>query len=758
MFDKTERISIALITTIILVLTSGFGSVVLAQATESTLLEEITVTAQRREQSRLEIPSALSVITGDAIQQRVIETSHELELSIPGLNFMSVSGTSQVTLRGVGTSYSGPALGNSVALYIDDAYIANQVGAIEIFYDVNRVEVLKGPQPTLYGRNATGGAIQYLTNRPSLDGREAYVEAGYAELDTLEFEGMFNQPLGDNFALRVSGKSWDRGTGHVRNVVNGDKITGENDHKRIRTQLLFQPNEQFRAIGKYEYSHDKGDEPLRRQNATGLLCRYCVGGDDGNSLGWYQTNQTPQDTIDQNVINTWGPNALGGGSLKRNRKIHHATLNMDYEFNDTWKLSSITQYREINATGGQDQDASTADSINAWTKAPGIDYKSFTQELRIATDSDARFNFTAGFVYGEDDNQFSFGVGGSDPADELGGFSYNLFQLSVDNFDDIKSYSVYAEGYFDVIENLTLTVGGRYTDDKVTHRWANSSTAGNGTQTEKFDKFTPRVALNYQNDWGSFYASYSQGFKAGGFNSPAFGMQTRIEPEKIDAFEVGAKLTPWDNVTIDLAVYHYDWDNMQVAVIDTSGGGIAQENAAKAEIDGFEFGIKWAANEMVTLGLAGAFLDGEFTDFTNASIFVPVSTITPGARGLVKVASDVTGHRTTMTPDTSITADMNIAFPISGSWSGNFSVLAAYTSDYDMITAGGGPAQLAVQDDYTIVNLGLMVENESGISLQVYADNLTDEKYLFESQTTTDGGYQGVQFPRVVGFRARKTW
>ncbi len=111
-----------------------------------------------------------------------------------------------------------------------------------------------------------------------------------------------------------------------------------------------------------------------------------------------------------------------------------------------------------------------------------------------------------------------------------------------------------------------------------------------------------------------------------------------------------------------------------------------------------------------------------------------------------------------MTPDTSITADMNVAFPINGSWSGNFNVLAAYTSDYDMITAGGGPAQLAVQDDYTIVNLGLMVENESGISLQVYADNLTDEKYLFESQTTTDGGYQGVQFPRVVGFRARKTW
>jgi iron complex outermembrane receptor protein len=760
MFDKFERSLIALITPILFVFISGFGSAALAQTSESSergnVLEEVTVTAQRREQSVMDIPAALSVVTGDDIRQRLIKTSHDLELSVPGLNFMSVSGTSQVTLRGVGTSYSGPALNNSVALYIDDAYISNQVGAIEIFYDMNRVEVLKGPQPTLYGRNATGGAIQYLSNRPNLDRPEGYAEAGLAELDTFEFEGAWNQPLGESWALRVAAKYWDRGEGHVTSIVNGDKITGENEHQRIRAQLLFQPNEQLSMVGKYEYTHDKGDEPLRRQNATGLLCRYCVGGDDGDALGWYETAQTPQDIVDLNIIEGWGRNPIAADTLKRDRKVDHFALNIDWAFNDAWKLTSVTLYREIRGNGGQDQDANAINALSAFAaKTPddgpdGIVYQSFTQEFRIASDSDSPLNWTFGVVYGEDDNQFAFGVGGD---------AWNPLQASVTNLDDITSWAVYAEGYWDITDKTTLTFGGRYTDDKVTHSWKDSTFAADGSQTAKFDQFTPRLALNYRADWGSFYASYSQGFKAGGFNSPGFSEQGMVEPEDIDAYEIGAKLTPADNIMIDLALFHYKWDNLQVAIIDTSGGGIHQQNAANAEIDGFEFGIRWAASEMVTLGLASAFLDGEFTDFTDASVFIPEHFFEPGARGLRGgQVMDLTGHRLPMTPDTSVSADMNVAFPMGDNWNGQFNIIAAYTSDYDMIVGAGGPAQLTIQDSFTVVNLSLVFESQSGIGLQLYVDNATDEEYLFESQTTTDGGYQGVMFPRVIGARARYTW
>ncbi len=323
----------------------------------------------------------------------------------------------------------------------------------------------------------------------------------------------------------------------------------------------------------------------------------------------------------------------------------------------------------------------------------------------------------------------------------------------------MKSYFVFAEGYWYINDKTTLTFGCRYTEDKVTHSWKTPQTAPLASQTEKFDNFTPRLAINYRDDWGSFYASYSQGFKAGGFNSPAFGEQTRVEPEEIDAFEVGAKLTPRNNIVIDLALFHYKWDNLQVAVISTSEGGIRQQNAANAEINGFEFGIRWAANEMVTLGFASTFLDGEFTDFEDAQVFIPASFFDPGARGLVGGQKmDLTGHRTPNTPETSLSADMNVAFGVGDNWNGQFNILAAYTSDYDMIVGAGGPAQLTIQDSFTVVNLSLMMESQSGIGLQLYVDNATDEEYLFESQTTTDGGYQGVAFPRIIGVRARYTW
>jgi iron complex outermembrane recepter protein len=728
------------------------------------MLEEIIVTAQRREQSVLDIPAALAVISGDQIRDQLLTTSHALELSTPGLTFHSVSGTSQVTLRGVGTGYAGPALGNSVALYTDDSYVSNQVGAIEVFYDMERVEVLKGPQPTLYGRNATGGTIQFISNKPNLDAVSGYIEGSFAELETVEFEGAFNLPLGDTVALRVAGKSWDRGEGHVKNINTGEKITGLNDHKRLRAQLLFQPSDQFSAVFKYEYGVSKGDDPLRRQNATGDLCFWCVGGDDGNALGWYETDQTPIPVTDQGVIDGFGYNPIAGGTLERRMTLDVFALNMDWAINDVWTVSSRTQYRDIYSGGGQDQDANFIDHQAAFSAVnpegpDGIVYQSFTQELRIASDSGGRFDVTAGVFYEEDDNQFAFGVGGQ---------LFNARGFDVTNFDDIESYAVFVEGYFNMTENLTLTVGGRYTDDKVTHGVKHLYPGQDVSHFDKFDKFTPRVALNYRADWGSVYASYSKGFKAGGYNSPNFGAVEPVKEESIDAYEIGAKLTPADNIQIELAAFHYDWEDLQIAIIDTGSLGISQENAAGAEIDGFEAAIRWAGSQMVSVGLSYAYLDGKYLDYGNASGFVPRSTVDadgdgvaddPSAKGLTRSSLNYTGTRTAQTPENSFAADLTVEFPITGEWSGRFVAIASYSDEYDMIPGAGGPVRLTVQDDFTVVNLTLDIENQqSGLGLQLYVENATDEKYLFESQTTNHGGYQGVQFPRIVGVRIRKTW
>lgn len=731
---------------------------------ENSAMDEIIVTAQRKEQSVLDIPSALDLVTGEQIRDQLLTTSHALELSTPGLTFHSVSGTSQVTLRGVGTGYSGPALGNSIALYVDDSYISNQVGAVEVFFDMDRVEVLKGPQSSLYGRNATGGAIQFLTNKPTLDAAEGHVEMGYAELETTEFDGVINLPLNDKFAVRLAGKLWDRAEGHVTNINTGDKITGYNKHTRLRGQLLYQPNDDFSAIFKYEDGSSQGDEPLRRQNAIGTNCTYCTDGVDGSTLGWYETNQTPLAVSDVNTIREQGMNPMGGNSMRRDTTHEVFALNMDWAINDAWTLVSRTQLREVVSMGGQDQDASPIDYQTAFSaKSPnepdGIVYESLTQELRLVSDLDGPFNVTGGLAYVKDDNQFAFGLGGD---------IYNAAKYSVTNFDDIESLAVYAEVYYDMTDRMTLTLGGRYTDDEVIHGVKYLFEGQDVSHGDKFNKFTGRMALNYRADWGSVYASFNKGFKAGGYNSPNFGAVERVEPEEIETFEVGAKWMVRDNLSVDLALFSYDWENLQIAIIDTGSLGISQENAAGAKIDGFESSLRWAPSEMVEIGLGYSYIDGEYVDYGNASGFMAKAKVDadgdgvaddPTLRGMVKTSWSLTGHRTSQTPKNSFSADIKVNFPVAAEWNGKFVALAAYTDSYDMIPGAGGPEQLTIQPEKTVVNLTLDLVNENlGVGVQLFVDNATDEKYLFESQTTNYGGYQGVQFPRVFGARLRKSW
>ena len=147
-------------------------------------LEEVVVTAQRREQSIMEVPIAVTLVSGQQLETFNLEVSHDLQFLVPGVTFAASSSTSQITLRGVGTGYSGPGLSNSVSVYTDESYVSQQVGSNQLFYDMASVQVLKGPQGTLYGRNTTGGAMLYATNDPDLEGYSGYVQAGVAELET----------------------------------------------------------------------------------------------------------------------------------------------------------------------------------------------------------------------------------------------------------------------------------------------------------------------------------------------------------------------------------------------------------------------------------------------------------------------------------------------------------------------------------------------------------------------------------------------
>ena len=230
------------------------------------------------------------------------------------------------------------------------------------------VQVLKGPQGTLYGRNTTGGAMLYATNNPDLDGYSGYVQAGVAELDTTELEGAVNIPLGSTVAVRLAGKYNDRGEGHVTNVLNGSEIGGEKE-TGFRAKVLWQPSDRLSLVAKYEQleleSNDEGS--MRSQLGVGLQCFYCEDGAlDGAGLGFYETNQTPIAQSEQAVLANMGYQGIAGGTLRHQMEIDIQALNVDFDVTDNLTLSSYTQVRDMERNGGQDQDGRPYDALHAW--------------------------------------------------------------------------------------------------------------------------------------------------------------------------------------------------------------------------------------------------------------------------------------------------------------------------------------------------------------------------------------------------------
>ena len=715
-------------------------------------LEEVVVTAQRREQSIMEVPIAVTLVSGQELETFNLETSHDLQFLVPGVTFAASSSTSQITLRGVGTGYSGPGLSNSVSVYTDESYVSQQVGSNQLFYDMASVQVLKGPQGTLYGRNTTGGAMLYATNNPDLDGYSGYVQAGVAELDTTELEGAVNIPLGSSVAVRLAGKYNDRGEGHVTNVLNGSKIGGEKE-TGFRAKLLWQPSDRLSLVFKYEQleleSNDEGS--LRSQLGVGLECFYCDDGSlDGAGLGFYQTNQTPIAQSEQAVLTNVGYQAMAGGTLRHKMEIDIQALNVDFDVTDNLTLSSYTQVRDMERNGGQDQDGSPYDALHAWAgrfsedEKGGIQFESFTQELKLASKFDGSFNFVLGASYLDDDNEFTLGYMG-----EL--FGYALLGRTE---HDIESTSFYFDGSYELTDALTLTGGVRNTKDDQDLRSYFPIFGIDAPDSSSFSDTTYRVVLDYDvSDSLMVYGSFNTGFKSGGFNGSWFGPTPEVQPEEIDSFELGAKYAG-ERVSFEAAFFDYDWTNLQVAVLSNDAGGLTQENA-DAEMTGFEFSSTFRPTDNLSMGIAGTWLDGEYTTY-NASTHVPASTITPGARGFVgAVSEDLSGYRLANAPEFSLNGNITYNFPIGANFDADLSALVYYSDEYDMTPGASGIARIDKQDSMTIVNLNLTVRHSAGWQADLYVKNATDEEYYTEKTTQPQGAFGAPALPRVVGARIR---
>lgn len=581
------------------------------EASDAGLLEEVTVTAQRRAESLQEVPISVTVFSEEDLREAGVRIMSDIATRTPGFamgvfNF----GQPQLYIRGIGSNADGAGSDSSVVVFLDEVYIGRATAANIELYDLERFEVLRGPQGTLFGKNVIGGAMNLTTTKPT-DIFKAKFEVTGGDLSLIEGKGLVSGPLTDNIFGKFSFTTRKR-DGYIESV--DPTIAGEeySDLKTtgIRGGLRILASDTVEINLSADYSWDRYGAAGHR--LTGL--------DEASIL---PTGQFAYDPIAYaDVYNTFSD--LAGGY--QDRDVWGLMGRVEWEVANGM-FTSITALRGAEYEFNEDHVGSGFATTPILSVEAFIDEEvdQFTQEFRFnRVDFDDRLNWTVGFFYLDED------------IDRQEDSLIALFQprpLPRDvslQYNTTKSWSVFADATWSITDRFDLTLGGRYTDEKKDIRQVGTDGALGGivenydvTADESWDAFTPRGVLGYHiSDDAFIYASYSEGFKSGGFEglaATAIGASTPFDPEEAKAYEGGLK-TEWfeKRLRVNLAVYKTDYTDLQVLeriiTPDDPIGVVITKNAGKAKIKGaeIEFASQWG-----NFGLNGnyAYIDTETEEF-----------------------------------------------------------------------------------------------------------------------------------------------
>lgn len=554
-------------------------------------LEEIVVTAQRRSQSIQFTPLAISAFSGDDLAQRGKTVLADMGRDVPGLNVSQQGGSARITIRGIGFDSFSIGAEGAATFNVDGVVYSRQASALAGFYDVDRIEVLRGPQGTLYGRNATSGAINVITRRPSgtLEGFAALTLGNYS---TVNAEGGLGGPISDTISGRLSFNTQER-DGYGRNLVTGHDID-DRQSRAVRGQLLFEPSADLSILlsGDYYRQHD---------NSGGL-----------HVLG-------PGGEILVNPLDPTGPTipmpivglGLPGGGIPANRRdiagldpetkntFYGGLLDITYELNDAVSLRSLSAARFSRELFVNEVAPVGPTQLIATYRFQDSDQ--YTQEFQLNI-STARHNFVAGLFYldesidGRQPSPFNAVLFGG-PDTLLQGTQFGG-ELTTD------AAAVFAQDTYSVFDNFRVTVGGRYSwEKKKISDYNRLNLAEPFDINRPIDLSAPDTLQRVDDEtWSSFtpklgvevdlapqvmaYASYSKGFRSGSYNF-AQPTQPAVSPEKVAAYEAGIKSTLFEGrLRANASGYYYDYTNLQV--FKTFGVSLIQENAATARIYGAE--------------------------------------------------------------------------------------------------------------------------------------------------------------------------
>lgn len=684
----------------------AFADVASAQTTSSDALGEVVVTAQKREQNLQEVPLAVTAFNAESLQAQSVLSLTDLNSKVPNVVLAPVGAypyASAFFIRGLGFADVESTFEPSVGVEMNGVYLARNSGALQDFFDISSVEILRGPQGTLYGRNTIGGVVSVNTKTPepgapfSGDSQLTIGDHGRQEARLA-----LNVPLGDVFAARASilYKTYD---GFTRNAFL-NKDVGDNEVKAGRFTLVAKPNDVFDATLIADIDQERGAGASFRNAALPGNVYYDFSPDTGTTTPLFPAgNSNPSDpyTIYGNTptfaeLDTWGVSL---------------TMNLDTGIGT---LTSVTGFREFKDIVQSDYDASP---VNFFYALRDQTHEQFSQELRLASNGGGRLDYVVG-VYYLDQNY--------DITNTQGGAIYGGGTAAQIASQENRAYALFGQADYKLAEDLTLTLGGRYSYEEKTFTNRPLFFPVSRTYESNWDNFAPKIGLSYQaNDSVLFYGSYSEGFRSGGYNGRAasFTSAGPYNAEIVQSTEFGVKTDLFESrVRLNAAMFSSTYSDMQVGSQGLTSGGIYESivtNAGKAKIDGVEAEAIWSVGGGLLLNgnisLLNARFEENLTDFTSDGINNP----TDNSDLPLAFAPDVAGS-------------FGVTYTrLIGPGELKFNSNAVYMDD--IYTSGGlinRTSDVQVRPSHTLYDATLAYEADAGWRVAIWGKNLSNEEVI----------------------------
>ena len=669
------------------------------QANEPAALEEVVVTAQKRSENVQNIPVAVTAVSAESLTKQGSPNLQALQGSAPNVEINSSNAATGVAIRGIFSTNDGPQGDPAVAFHIDGVYLGRPQSTGGLIYDIQQVEVLRGPQGTLYGRNATAGAINIITNKPRFD-FEGAVGVEYGSYNQYGVNGMVNIPIGDKIATRLAMRT-QKHDGYAADGKSEDQ-----NSRAYRGEVLVKPTDALSILLSADYDLRKGVGPAA-----------------------YKLGVTGVDPRSTNAVNA-------GAHINNKNTGYHAEINWDLGLAT---LTVLPAYHEM-----------TLDNLYASDRRIQLNQqaKQHSLEVRLASKPDQTVTWILGAYYW-DELQSSYQTLLAPPTSVQFGYP------------DIDAYSraLFGQATWHVTDKLRVTGGLRYTADQKKQNGTTEVRLPTGVllsritnaANSQWEATNWKASVEYQiAERSLIYATAATGYKGGG-NYDGLAPNS-YEPEHVKSFEVGSKNRLFDNaLQLNLTAFHYKYDNYQASQLGclnlpaglpacTASGRITY-NADKATVYGLELETQWAITSQDRLGVVGALTHSEFNNF--------VLPVTPYSSG-----GNFSGNPLPKSPKSTATVDYSHRFDLANGATLTAAARARFVAKQYLLFDIRSP--IIKQDAYTTGDVNLTYETPGGgVSVTGYVNNVSNElvkAYAFA--TSTAGVYYGTYLPpRTYGVR-----